>query len=149
MNVQSNADDAIVYFETAANLTTLELEGFFVGWPNPPSTSMLLKVLKNSEHCVIAFDKKEHRVVGFINCISDGLLSAYIPLLEVLPEYQHQGIATKLMEQMLEMASDYYMIDLSCDDSIVPFYEKLGMRKGIAMSRRNYDRQSGAHTLQT
>ena len=33
------------------------------------------------------------RVVGFVTAISDGVLSAYIPLLEVLPEYQGAGSA--------------------------------------------------------
>ena len=100
-------------------------------------------MLANSSHCVLAYDSGTKRVVGFINCISDGILSAYIPLLEVLPEYQHRGIGTKLVERMLEITSDFYMIDLACDANAVPFYRKRGLQEGIAMSRRNYNRQNG------
>src|SRR2546430_6536822 len=94
--------DSIIFFDSVSHISASELGVFFVGWENPPSPETLLRILQNSEHCVIAYDTNAKKVIGFINCISDGILSAYIPLLEVLPEYQHQGIGRKLMEQMLE-----------------------------------------------
>jgi len=36
-------------------------------------------------------------VTGFVTAISDGVISAFIPLLEVLPEDQHQRIGTELV----------------------------------------------------
>jgi hypothetical protein len=32
-------------------------------------------------------------VVGFITAISDGVLTAYVPFLEVLPAHRRQGVA--------------------------------------------------------
>ncbi len=82
-------------------------------------------------------------MVGFINAISDGVLSAYIPLLEVLPAYQGQGIGTELARRMLDKLRDLYMIDLLCDADLQPFYARLGMRPYTAMLFRNFDRQNG------
>jgi hypothetical protein len=39
---------------------------------------------------------------------------------------------------------DLYMVDLCCDDDLAPFYEALGMRRAVAMVRRNYAAQAGA-----
>lgn len=77
--------------------------------------------------------------------ISDGVLSAYIPLLEVLPDYRGRGIGTRIVTMMLD-SLDLYMVDLVCDDDLVPFYERLGLHRSSAMIRRRYDRQSGDPT---
>ncbi|MPY65294.1 GNAT family N-acetyltransferase [Deinococcus sp. SDU3-2] len=84
------------------------------------------------------------RVVGFAQAISDGVLTACIPLLEVLPEHQGRGLGTALMRHLLEQLGHLYAVDLSCDDDVVPFYERLGMRRANAMYLRNYARQNGA-----
>ncbi|HZK75438.1 MAG TPA: GNAT family N-acetyltransferase, partial [Candidatus Kapabacteria bacterium] len=112
------------------------------GWQNPPAPRDLLKIIEGSAHYFLAYDRATRRVVGLVTCISDGIFSAYIPLLEVLPEYQRKGIGTELMRRILHITTNYYMFDVSCDESIVPFYEKLGMNKSAAMIRRNYGWQS-------
>jgi len=119
------------------------LKGFFVDWPNPPSAETHLKLLKNSSYIVLAIDEEVNRVVGFITATSDDVLSAYIPLLEVLPEYKNQGIGKELVSRMLKQLDHLYMIDLCCDEDLVPYYEKFGMFKGTGMILRNYDRQAG------
>jgi len=119
------------------------LDGFFDGWQNPPSPEKHLKLLKNSTKIVLAIDRDKHAVVGFITAISDGVLSAYIPLLEVLPDYQQQGIGQKLVTRMLEELDGMYMIDIMCDPELLPFYEKFGMIKSSGMVQRNYQNQSG------
>jgi len=63
---------------------------------------MHLKLLKNSYKIVVAIDNSCNKVVGFITSISDGIISAYIPLLEVLPEYQQQGIGKELVSRLLQ-----------------------------------------------
>jgi len=70
-------------------------------------------------------------------------LSAYIPLLEVLPEYQRQGIGRELMQRMLAILDGLYMIDLMSNPSALEFYTNLGMTKEVGMSFKNFDRQSG------
>jgi ribosomal protein S18 acetylase RimI-like enzyme len=134
----------MLYTSSLKDVSPEMLEGgFFVGWPNPPSSEMHYKLLKNSYKAVIVIEKDTKQVVGFINAVSDGVLSAYIPLLEVLPEYQNQGIGKKLIQLLLEELKDIYMIDLMCDKELQPYYEKVGMVKAKGMISRNYKCQSG------
>jgi len=89
----------IEYTTKLENINESQLKGFFVGWPNSPSEENFLKLLKGSYRIVLAIE--ENKVIGFINAISDGVLSVYIPLLDVLPKYQSQGIGKELVVVML------------------------------------------------
>lgn len=131
------------YICTCENLDDYELPQFFKGWPNPPSEEMHKKLLKKSTYVWLAIDPAAKRVVGFINALSDETLTAYIPLLEVAEDYQGQGIGKLLVEKMFETLRGHYMIDIVCDDALVPFYEKLDMNKTCGMVVRHYENQSG------
>ena len=134
----------ISFTDSVEGITPDQLDGFFVGWINPPSTETHLKLLVNSDHLVLAIDDETGSVVGFVTAISDGVLAASIPLLEVLPAYQGQGIGTELMRRTLEKLSGLYAIDLMCDPELQPFYSRLGMIPSSGMIIRHYTRQSGA-----
>jgi len=133
----------MIYKVSLDDISTDMLHGFFVDWPNPPNPDTHLKLLKNSSKVVIAIDENINQVVGFITAISDGVLSAYIPFLEVLPEYKNKGIGKELVTRMLKELENIYMIDLCCDDDLVPYYENFGMFKSNSMLSRNYKMQSG------
>ena len=75
---------SVKYITDTQNITVDQLDGFFVGWPQPPDNKTFLKLLESSYRVVLALSEK--KVVGFITSVSDGVLSAYIPFLEVLPE---------------------------------------------------------------
>lgn len=122
-------------------------EHFFDGWPNPPSKTTFLRLLEQSYAAELAVDDETGKVIGFIQAISDGVLSAYIPLLEVVPEFQGKGIGTTLTERMLKRLQGLYMIDLLCDTETQPFYEKQGMRRASGMMVRHYSNQNGAAYL--
>lgn len=87
---------------------------------------------------MLAIDPETGQVVGFVTALTDGVQSAFIPLLEVLPEYQGRGIGQALMNQMLERLARIPNIDLMCDPDVVPFYERFGMTRatGMVMRRR-------------
>ncbi|TWT01439.1 GNAT family N-acetyltransferase [Planomicrobium sp. CPCC 101079] len=133
----------MIYKKSLEGVSSDMLEGFFVDWPNPPNPHTHLRLLENSSKAIVALDDKASRVIGFITAISDGVLSAYIPFLEVLPEYKNLGIGKELVDRMLEELHDIYMVDLCCDDDLVPYYEKFGMTKTNGMIVRNYKVQSG------
>ena|SRR5688572_22157856 len=133
----------IIYTDSLADVTSEHLQGgFFVGWPNPPAPTTHYRILANSAAIVLA-RIADGTVVGFITAVSDGISCAYIPHLEVLPAYQGRGIGTELVRRMLAKLRHLYMIDLVCDPSVQPFYERLGMHPLVGMVVRNYDRQSG------
>jgi GNAT superfamily N-acetyltransferase len=116
------------------------LPGFFVGWPNPPSPDRHLQILHGSTHVWLAHTgpaENPKRVVGFINAIGDGQLSAFIPLLEVLPDYQSQGIGGELVARMLATLQHYYAVDLICDADLQPFYARFGGTPWNGMIWRN------------
>ena len=134
---------SIVYSDSLKGVSADYLQGFFVGWPHPPSPKTHMKLLRKSDHVVLAKDDETDRVIGFVTAVSDGILSAYIPLLEVLPEYQNQGIGRQLMRRMLDKLSHLYMVDLTCDEKMQSYYLPLRMKRSTGMMIRRYDRQSG------
>lgn len=134
----------MIYTNSLNGISLDMLEGFFVDWPAPPNAQTHLKLLKNSSKVVLAIDDQTNQVVGFVTAISDGVLSAYIPFLEVLPAYKNKGIGTELINRMLVELKDIYMIDLCCDDDLVSYYEKFEMSRSNGMILRNYHRQSGS-----
>ncbi len=131
----------IEYINDVTGIGAAQIEGFFVGWPNPPSSEKHLQILRQSYRAILAIDKNSGNVVGFITAISDGVLAAYIPLLEVLPPFQGKGIGGELIGRMLQELEGFYMIDLICDPNLQSFYERFGMRPYFGMIRRNFPRQ--------
>jgi hypothetical protein len=108
---------AVRYTTSLDDLTVDDLGGgFFVGWPTPPTPAVHLALLRGSEVAVLAIDDEAPpgspgRVVGFITAIGDG--------------------------RVLEALGPRYMVDLVCDDDLVPFYERLGLSRYTAMIRRD------------
>ena len=133
----------MIYTDSTQDLTAEKVQGFFVGWPNPPSPQTLVDVLRNSDQVVLAIDEGTADVVGFVTALTDGILCAYLSLLEVLPPYQGRGIGRELVRRMLAKLSHLYAIDLLCDPELQPFYAKLGMRPAHGMLIRHYEWQSG------
>jgi predicted N-acetyltransferase YhbS len=127
----------IDYTDSLVGIEPRHLEGFFVGWPHPPSPETHLRLLAGSDHIVLAINCETGQVVGFVTAITDGVLSGFIPLLEVLRTYQGQGIGLALMTRMLDGLRALPNVDLLCDPDVVPFYERFGMKpvRGMVLRR--------------
>lgn len=99
--------------------------------------------------------EKGGRIIGFINgCVTDRTTicdemfedsSWHMPDgswqsifgLDVIPEYQHQGLASRLMEYMIADAASKGRngLILTCKDRLIGFYEKFGYRSmGVSAS---------------
>ena len=92
--------------------------------------------MRGSSDVVVA--KEGNQVVGFDTAISEGVVSGYIPLLEVLPAYQGRGIGTELVRRVLDRLANLYMVDVICDEDVAPFYERLGLQRlDAALGRRD------------
>lgn len=134
----------IRYQRTVDGIVPEQLEGgFFEGWPNRPDPETHLALLRGSTHVVVAFDESTEMVVGFVNAVSDGVLSAFVPLLEVLPTYRGRGLGSDLVRELLDEIGDLYSIDVVCDPDLEAFYRHLGMQPSFGMAIRNYEKQSG------
>jgi ribosomal protein S18 acetylase RimI-like enzyme len=126
------------YSNSAEGVTANDLEGFFEGWPNPPSPARHLELLRGSSHVVVARADEAGPVVGFVTALSDGVLAAYIPLLEVTPTHRSRGVGSELVRRLLAELADLYMIDVMCDADVLPFYERLGFTAAGGGIIRNY-----------
>ena len=109
----------IRYTSNIKDVMVDNLEGFFAGWINPLTPEQHYCHLKACAYFVAALDSS--KVVGFVSAISDGIGCAFIPLIEVLPKYQRQGIGTELMRQMLDKLKCMNAIDLMCDENVKGF----------------------------
>ncbi|HLO36314.1 MAG TPA: GNAT family N-acetyltransferase [Candidatus Deferrimicrobium sp.] len=130
----------VAYVEDPTAIGADQLRGgFFEGWPHPPNAERHLAHLRGADAVILAVDPGTGAVVGFVSAIGDGVLTAFIPLLEVLPAWRGRGIGTELMRRILARLGDRYSIDLTCDDELVPFYERLGGTAASAVLWRNRD----------
>lgn len=127
---------SIEYSNDLAGVDAGHLQGFFEGWPNPPTSERHLDILRASFRVVIAREAPSPHLVGFVNALSDGVLSAFVPLLEVLPSHRGRGIGSELMRRMLDELGDLYAVDVVCDPELGPFYERFGMQPLPAMALR-------------
>jgi ribosomal protein S18 acetylase RimI-like enzyme len=109
------------------------LDGFFEGWPSPPPPERHLELLRGSYRVVLAREAGSPQVVGFVNALSDGVLYAFVPLLEVLPTHRGRGIGSELMRRLFAGLESFYAVDLMCDPELQPFYERLGMQRAVGM----------------
>ncbi len=132
----------ITLHRSVAGIDPTNLQGFFVGWPNPPKADTLLKILNNAFAVTIA--KSGDVVVGFAYAVSDGVLAGYIPLLEVLPDFQGRGLGSDIIRDLLDQLDALYMIDIVCDPDLERFYAPLGFVKLAGMAKRNYQNQQGS-----
>lgn len=99
-----------------------------VGWTNYTTKPEILKAaFENSLHIIGAFNKDE-KMIGVLRGVGDGASILFIQDILVYPEYQHQGIGTKLLQQTLEKYKNVYQIQLTTDNSMktISFYESNG-----------------------
>ena len=123
-----------------------QLKGYFKDWKYPLTPKEHIATLKGSTYFIVAIDNETNNIVGFVTALSDRINSGFIPLLEVLPQYQGKGIGTKLMEKILLKLKSIPNVDLTCDPELQPFYERFKMQKSHRV-RLHGKRASGRRFL--
>ena len=99
-----------------------------VGWTNyTQNPTMLKEAYKNSLHILAALNE-EGKLVGVLRAVGDRASILFIQDILVTPEYQHEGIGTKLLQLTLEKYKNVYQIQLTTDNSMktISFYESNG-----------------------
>lgn len=84
-------------------------------------------IFKNSTHYIIARDNG--KIIGFARALSDGIFNAAIYDVVVHPDYHRQGIASKLVQQLLNQFESLSCIHLISTTGHEAFYKKLGFKK--------------------
>ena len=97
-----------------------------VEWSSGEYPEKLVVAMKNSDRVVSAWHGG--RLVGLMNAISDGAMTAYFHYLLVQPDYQKKGIGAKLVAMMLDHYRDCPRKVLISYNSQIQFYEKCGLQ---------------------
>ena len=95
-------------------------------WPGDYDTERTQNALSKTIN-ITAYDN--NKLVGCLRILSDGYYFGTITELLVLPEYQRQGIGSKL----LQLAKDHTptMLYFGAQHEAESFYEKNGCQKGL------------------
>lgn len=96
-----------------------------VDWLSANYPDRLKKALDHSETVFTAWEGG--RLVGLINAIDDGELTAYAHYLCVNPSFQGQGIGRALLDRLKEKYRDYlYLILIAENDALINYYRQNG-----------------------
>lgn len=98
--------------------------------------TILKKITANPDH-VIFVAILNNRIIGSTTLlieqkfIHDGGLVGHIEDVVVSKEHEGKGIGFKIMQTALEYAKAHgcYKTILDCDDTVKPFYERLGFKR--------------------
>lgn len=80
------------------------------------------------------------KLVGFVDCVSNGVSDAYIQDLMVANDYQSRGIGTKLVELVIAKTrkDGIYMVSVIFEEHLRKFYKKFGFREAFAGQLQNF-----------
>ncbi|UOQ49250.1 GNAT family N-acetyltransferase [Gracilibacillus caseinilyticus] len=119
----------IYYTSDIDKITEQELQELFlsVEWKSGNFPNELLKTIKGSHSVVTAWDN--NKLIGLINALSDGALTAYFHYMLINPAYQGKGIGKEMMNMMLDRYSNYETKVQIAYPNVVEFYGKLGFKK--------------------
>ena len=95
--------------------------------------------LLTSYYHIAVYEKEV--LIGYIDCVSNGVTDAYIQDLMVHPDYQRRGIGTELMTIMINYLKQkhIYMISVVFEENLKPFYEKFGFFNMLCGQMETYD----------
>ena len=86
----------------------------------------LYQSIQNSSYCISAYEN--NKLIGFGRMLSDRIAHAVLFDVIVLPEFQRNGIGSKIMEKLLEECRKNKIrdIQLFCASEKLGFYKKFG-----------------------
>jgi len=106
--------------------TEKELEELFlsVQWSSGKYPDRLKIAMKNSDKVYSAWDG--NRLIGLMNALSDGIMTAYFHFLLVHPDYHHQGVGKMLVSAMLKHYETFARKVLIAYNKELRFYKSCG-----------------------
>ena len=96
-------------------------------WSSADRPDELINALRNSHSLVTA--RKNGKLVGIANAISDGYLVVYYPHMLVHPDNHGQGIGRLIMQAMFERYESFHQQMLTAVVDAVGFYEQVGFER--------------------
>jgi len=118
-----------IIYKDIKTIASKTLENLFLSleWLSGKYPERLSKAISNSDSVFSAWDGE--KLVGLINALDDGELTAYIHYLLVEPKYQGKGIGSKLLSMVKEKYKSYlYIVLISETEETIKFYERNGFK---------------------
>ncbi|MBO5484755.1 MAG: GNAT family N-acetyltransferase [Lachnospiraceae bacterium] len=118
-----------ITYKTEKKFKEQQLKELFesVHWLSANYSVRLVNALVQSDTVISAWDGD--KLIGLINAIDDGELTAYAHYLLINPEYQKMGIGTELIVRLKRRYEGYLNLILMAENKeLVYFYEKLGFK---------------------
>ena len=119
----------IVYRDTK-DFNSNQLKELFlsVDWSSGHYPEKLVLAMKNSGSVFSAWENG--KLVGLINALDDGIMTAYVHYLLINPAYQGNGIGNELVRLLSEKYKDYLRIVLIAYEKETGFYQHCGYEIG-------------------
>ena len=119
-----------ITYKTTKIFKKADLENLFlsVEWSSGKYPDKLVRAMKNSDSVISAWDGK--KLIGLINALSDGIMTAYFHYLLVHPDYQSKGIGKNLVEKILKKYKPYARKVVIAYNREIEFYKKCGFKTG-------------------
>lgn len=116
-----------IRYSDTKQFTPKQLEDLFlsVGWLSGNYPNRLALAMRHSQTVFTAWHGQQ--LVGLINALDDGALTAYVHYLLVNPAFHGTGIGGQLVARIKEKYKEYLYITLICEDAKnAAFYQRLG-----------------------
>lgn len=120
----------MITYSNQKEFTPKELEALFlsVNWSSGHYPDKLATAMSKSGTVYSAWN--DSKLIGLVNALDDGIMTAYVHYLLVDPAYQGQGIGKELIRLISDRYQDYLRIVLISYGDEVGFYEECGFKPG-------------------
>jgi GNAT superfamily N-acetyltransferase len=98
-----------------------------VEWSSGQYPARLKRAIGHSDQVFSAWDGE--KLVGLVNALDDGEMTAYVHFLLIRPSYQGMGIGKALLDMIKDTYRDYLRIVLISYSEVIPFYERCGFEQ--------------------
>lgn len=96
-----------------------------VGWLSARYPKRLVQAFQKAGTVISAWEG--NHLIGLVEVLDDGELTAYVHYLLVRPEYQRQGVGKHLLELVKEQYKNYLYLIVICEEKkTIGFYEGIG-----------------------
>jgi len=119
-----------IVYKNTKTFNPCELEKLFlsVNWSSGKFPEKLVIAMKNSGNVFSAWDNDS--LIGLVNVLDDGIMTAYVHFLLVNPMYHGKKIGRTLIQMVKDFYKDYLRIVLIAYDDEINFYKNCGFDVG-------------------
>ncbi len=119
-----------IEYRDSKDIDVNQLQSLFasVEWDSANYTEKLSIAIKNSHKAISAWHN--NNLIGLMNALSDGVMTAYFHYLLVRPEYHNKSIGRTLVKMMLDEYSEYARKIIIAYEKESEFYKQCGFEVG-------------------